>query len=98
LWSHDGRELFYMTMSGRLMRVLVDASAQQWRAGAPQAMFARSYYRGNTGAGVQYDVTADGKRFLMLKPSGTDSSDPTPASIVVVESWSEELKRLVRTR
>ena len=42
----------------------------------------------------QYDVSPDGQRFLMLKDSAADSN-ATPASMVVVEHWFEELKRLV---
>ena len=49
------------------------------------------------GAGRQYDVSPDGRRFLMIKPVvGTEQGD-TPPSIVVVQNWTEELKRLVPT-
>jgi hypothetical protein len=43
-----------------------------------------------------YDVAPDG-RFLMIEPSDT-SADAAPASIVVVENWAEEIKRLAPTR
>jgi hypothetical protein len=38
-----------------------------------------------------YDVTADGQRFLMIKDSDTEVF---PSQINVVLNWSEELKRL----
>ena len=41
-----------------------------------------------------YDVSADGQRFLMIKEGTTDVSAPSP-SLVVVEQWVEELKRLL---
>ena len=41
-----------------------------------------------------YDVSADGQRFLMIKEGATDGNPP-PASLVVVEPWLEELKRLL---
>jgi hypothetical protein len=44
-------------------------------------------------AGRLYDVSRDGTRFLMLKPA--DEPDQTTASIVIVQSWIEDLKRLV---
>ena len=44
-----------------------------------------------------YDVSADGHRFLMIKDSVTDET-AAAASIVVVQHWHEELKRLVPTR
>ena len=37
-----------------------------------------------------YDVTADGQRFLMIKD---DESDVGATSIVVVLNWAEEMKR-----
>ena len=55
--------------------------------------------RGTTGAGVAgrtYDVSPDGKRFLMIKDASTPSQASAPTSIVVVRNWVEELKRLVR--
>lgn len=43
--------------------------------------------------GVQYDVSPDGKRFLVIEP-------PTnaPPDLVVVQHWDEELKALVRSK
>jgi dipeptidyl aminopeptidase/acylaminoacyl peptidase len=38
----------------------------------------------------QFDVTADGQRFLMLRPEGA-----AQASIIVVQNWFDELRRLV---
>jgi len=39
-----------------------------------------------------YDVTADGKRFLMINDDDQDSA--TSKQIVVVLGWSEELNRI----
>lgn len=43
----------------------------------------------------QYDVTADGQRFLLLTPSGGPDCSAERSRIVVVQNWFEELKRLV---
>ena len=46
--------------------------------------------------GRQYDVSPDGRRFLMIKeapPTGEGSA--APVQLVVVQNWTEELKRLV---
>ncbi len=43
--------------------------------------------------GRTYDVDRDG-RFLLVKGGGSDWA-ATPASLVVVQHWGEELKRLV---
>jgi hypothetical protein len=42
-----------------------------------------------------WDVSADGKRFLLVKPS--PSTDKPVSTIQVVLNWLEELKRLVPT-
>ena len=39
-------------------------------------------------------MTADGKRFLMIK-EGSGDQTATPQNLVVVQNWTEELKRLV---
>ena len=41
-----------------------------------------------------YDIAPDGQRFLMIKRGET----PAPASIIIVQHWVEELKRLVPTK
>jgi hypothetical protein len=40
-------------------------------------------------------VAPDGKRFLMLKASAPEPNT-TPASMVVIQNWFEELKARVR--
>jgi len=40
-----------------------------------------------------YDVSRDGQRFLMLKPSEQEASAPTQINVVL--NWFEELKRRV---
>jgi len=41
-----------------------------------------------------YDVSPDGQRFLMIRDGATDANGPPP-SLIVVEHWFEELKRVV---
>jgi hypothetical protein len=44
-----------------------------------------------------FDISADGQRFLFIKENATNeqSSTATPASMVVVVNWLEELKQRV---
>ena len=42
-----------------------------------------------------YDIAPDGQRFLMIKPGGGSESTPEPTSLVVVQHFDEELKRLL---
>jgi hypothetical protein len=43
-----------------------------------------------------FDVAADGRHLLMIKSAGGERGAPTQA-VVIVENWTEELKRLVPT-
>jgi hypothetical protein len=43
-------------------------------------------------------VSADGKRFLMLKDSAPGVPNATPASMVVVQHWFEELKQRMNAK
>ncbi len=59
--------------------------------GNPEAVLERSYY---FRPGVRtYDVSADGQRFLMIKDRGADET--TQTELILVQNWTEELKRLV---
>jgi hypothetical protein len=59
--------------------------------GKPQVLFdASKYYFG--GVGRNYDVTSDGKRFIMIKePLPTGGNITTPW--IVVLNWAERLKK-----
>ena len=97
LWARNGREMFYLTATGTLMRVGV-ARGPTWAATAPTKLFEGRYGVPAFHSGRTYDVSADGKRFLMIKGTAVDDPKGTPASMVVVLNWQEELKRLVPRR
>jgi hypothetical protein len=59
--------------------------------GKPRMLFQGAYLR-TFGAQPMYDVSPDGERFLMIKPSEQTIS---LTQIVVVQNWFEELKRRV---
>jgi hypothetical protein len=49
-----------------------------------------------SGPGIRpFDVTPDGKRFVMIRQ---DSANSESARLIVVQHWTEELKRLVPAR
>jgi hypothetical protein len=45
-----------------------------------------------------YDVSPDGQQFLMIKEASSTNQTAAPPSLVIVQNWTEELKRLVPTR
>ena len=68
LWSRDGRELFYRSGKGELVSVRVETRAE-FSIGATTVLFPdQDYVR--LSAHRQYDVTADGQRFIMVRPVG----------------------------
>ena len=48
----------------------------------------------SVGFGRDYDVSADGQRFLMIKAAG-GAEDADQPQLIVVQNWFEELRRLV---
>ena len=98
LWARSGQELFYASPTGALMRVGVE-HASSWAATAPTMLIKEGYFT-IPGAfpGRTYDVSPDGQRFLMFKNGGGSDQTAAPPQLIVVQHWTEELKRLVPTR
>lgn len=91
-WTRNGRELFYRN-GDKMMAVDIESKGG-FRAGTPKMLFENSY--GFSAAplqpGIGYDVSPDGRRFLMIKPV---SEANAPAHFQVVENWFDELRRRV---
>lgn len=93
VWARNGRELFYYRPPGKLFSVPV-REGSTLSFDSPQLIVDGTYPAPNWSR--QYDVSPDGTRFLMLKAV----TDPlaTPAQLVLVQNWFEELKHLVPTK
>jgi dipeptidyl aminopeptidase/acylaminoacyl peptidase len=86
-WRRDGKEILYVEGS-RLMAVSVTLRPAP-SFGVPMRLFERAFLRNPF---PRYDVTADGKRILILdKPA----NEP-PLSIHVVHNWFEEFREQQR--
>jgi eukaryotic-like serine/threonine-protein kinase len=87
-WSHDGKELLYLSsLGGTMMTVPVNTSSV-FQAGIPKPLF-------KVPAGVYlWDVSPDGKRFIMAAPSAASASvlPPSPKYTVVL-NWTSLLKK-----
>jgi serine/threonine-protein kinase len=95
-WAPDARELFYLSSRNEMMSVRVGGS-RSWSAGTPEKLFDTGpYFLGTAGWFLtMYDLSKDG-RFLMVKPAnGTPATMAAGGNLVVVQNWTEELKRLV---
>jgi Tol biopolymer transport system component len=90
IWNPNGRELFYRS-SDKIMAVEI-TTQPSFSAGKSKAVVEGPYLP--TPATLSnYDVSPDGQRFLMLKPS--ESAEAAPTQINVVLNWFEELKQKV---
>ena len=88
-WASGGEELFYETPGGALMAVRVGPGGGIWSAGSPTRVIEGPYL--TVGGSIRnYDVSPDGRRFLMVK-----ASPAFAPQIIVVQHWGEELTRLV---
>ena len=85
IWRLDGREIFYLSPDGKIMSVEVSAGAV-FESGVPRALF--PVFLKNA-PGPQYDVSADGQRFLLNVRVGEESSPP----VTLVQNWTALLKR-----
>jgi dipeptidyl aminopeptidase/acylaminoacyl peptidase len=92
-WARSGRELFYLDASNTLTAVPVQTSGSTFSAGKPAKVFDAKY--STPLPPRSYDVSADGKRFLMLKDIAAGDPNATPAGMVLVQHWFEELKQRV---
>jgi serine/threonine-protein kinase len=96
IWTRSGQELVYVSPTGALMAVGV-ARGPAWAATTPALLVKEVYFTVPIWWGRSYDISPDGQRFLMIKEGGADGT-AAPASIMVVQHWVEELKRLVPTK
>jgi len=90
-WNRNGRELFYLDADNRLNVVTVRTDGPAFIAGNPTRVFDTVYAVPQTGR--TYDVSPDGRRFLMIKEEGgAGLAAAPPVAITVVLDWVEELK------
>jgi Tol biopolymer transport system component len=83
-WRGDGKEITFVGPGNALMAVDVNGSGAAFQMGTPQKLFTLP-------ASTGWDMTADGKRFLLTVSSGQDQGAQTP--ITVVLNWQAELKK-----
>jgi len=81
-WNRNGRELFFRS-GAKLMAVDVDAGPA-FRAGAARVLFET--------ASIDYDVSPDGKRFLILKPTAAVGE---AGELHVILNWFDDLRQRV---
>jgi eukaryotic-like serine/threonine-protein kinase len=95
LWSPDGRELFFR--NGESVMAVPVENEPVFKSGKPKAIFQGVYISYPVSGAIlpEWDISPDGKRFLMIKPpasTGVASAAVGPRKINIVLNWLEELK------
>jgi serine/threonine protein kinase len=84
-WREDGKELFFLDPADNLVAVDV-TSGKAVQLGAPHALFQAVGIQRDFGP---YDVTGDGKKFLINSGNLKEGTEP----VTLVLNWPAELKR-----
>jgi hypothetical protein len=89
VWRRDGKELFYLSLDDSLMSVPIALKSDSVQADAARPLFplANSILSVNGLVGP-YDVTPDGKRFLVIT---AEQGKSFPINLVT--NWTAELEK-----
>jgi Tol biopolymer transport system component len=85
-WRRDGRELFYIAPDSRLLAASVSAQSSGFEVGVVATLFAT---RAKANLRYPYDVTADGRRFLV----NTLQDEASPEPFTLVLNWPAALRK-----
>ena len=93
MWSHNGRELFFRSLSPRTFVAvpILSNAGTGFRMGEQQMLFDDSYFRDQYHA--QYAVSPDDRRFVFkrLAGEGSEAGSSGPAIAILVQHWLAEL-------
>jgi Tol biopolymer transport system component len=85
-WRVDGKELFFLDAADNLIAVDVNTSGNAIHLGVPHTLFQAIGIQRDWGP---FDVTADGKRFLINSGNQKEGSDP----FTLMLNWTAELNK-----
>ena len=90
-WGRDCTEIFYIDPEGKLMVASIEASGEGVKVGESVSLFQTKIALGGYMdiMRAQYDVSRDGRRFLINNTVG----DPSPSPITIVTNWTSLLKK-----
>jgi len=87
-WRHDGKEIFYLALDGRLMAAAVTSESSTFETGAPRTLFDTGITTGFLDHDL-YVVSRDGQRILV----NVSAEEKNPSPITVVVNWDAKLKK-----
>ena len=97
LWAPNGQELLFLSNENSVMAVAVE-TGPKFSHGTPKSLFRSSNVLVSLTSGTPWDISPDGRRFLMLKPVASTGAAPAaigPRQINIVLNWFEELRQKV---
>ncbi|MFC1639843.1 TolB family protein, partial [Gemmatimonadota bacterium] len=90
MWSHSGREIFYIDGGGQMVAAEV-ATSPVFEVRSRNVLFDPSSWRIDAQFSQYFDVSLDDQGFLMVRKVGGDDAP----EVILVENFFEELKERV---
>jgi hypothetical protein len=91
IWSRNGRELFYRTEDQRIMVANYTVKGETIVADKPRVWFGRQL--ANLGLTMNFDLTPDGKHFVMLVSAESPEPRETQSHLRLVVNFFDEVRR-----
>ncbi len=88
-WRRDGKEIFYSTADNHLVATEVAERNGTLEIGKTQVLFG-GMPKGGVSNQVYYDVSADGKKFIVTQG---DTRDIIATPVTVIQNWTAGLKK-----
>jgi Tol biopolymer transport system component/predicted Ser/Thr protein kinase len=86
-WRRDGTEIFYLTPDNTLMAAAVNGKGSSFQVGVVKRLFPTHI----VGPRNEYDVSADGQKFLINSVPQQNGAAAAPITVVV--NWTAGLKK-----
>ncbi len=86
VWRRDSKELYFLSIGGKLTAVEVREKGASLELGTPQELFQANTSRMT---GTPFAASADGKRFLINGTTAQAASQP----LTLVTNWTADLKK-----
>ncbi len=87
-WRRDGKELFFISADNTLMAAEVSSQGSNFQIRSVRPLFRTNLATALRVSMGNYDVSADGKRFLINQTA--EQANPSPVTLVV--NWAADLK------
>ncbi|MGB6944517.1 MAG: hypothetical protein WBE37_19115, partial [Bryobacteraceae bacterium] len=88
-WNTNGKELFYLASDGATVMAVDLTAGAVFQPGTPRVLFKPTGLRARPAIGAAWDVSPDGKKFLIPLPAAANAA--TPFNVIL--NWTSLLKK-----